>query len=423
MRRSLVIKVWIFAVMLGLLAYFCAQILRYLEQPFSSALAYTYRVEQTVALSGYVVRQEEVLGQAGAGFVRLRREEGERVSAGGTVAAVYPDQASLEAQDEMDALEARISQLEFAQASMLGAEASVQLDAQIVRTLLAHRAAVSAGRLDTAREQGQTLRSLVLRRDFAYSGTADLSGQIQDLKGQLRTLEGRTAASVRTVRSDKSALFSAVVDGYERILTPQALPGLLPSDIDALAPTEAEGVGRLILGNAWYYVCTVSAQEAQTLQRQSQQHKTLTLQFLRGVDRTLEVTLQSVSREEDGRCAVVLRGETYLQELTLLRRQSAQVILSVTAGIRVPRSAVRVLTQTVTKKDPDTGEETAAEQTVTGVYCLSGARVRFKPAQVLYTAEGFALLRPSGSSEQTRLRTGDQVIVSGRGLYDGKVVA
>lgn len=423
MRRSLASSAWILAVTLGLLAYFSAQILRFFDQPFSSVLAYTYRIERTIALSGYVVRQEEVLASPGEGFVRLRRGEGERVSAGGTVAAVYADRASLDAQEDMDALRARISQLEFAQASMLGAEASVQLDAQIVQSLLEHRRAVSAGRLDTALERGQTLRGLVLRRDFAYSETEDLSGQIRDLRAQLKTLETRTAASIQSIRSDKSALFSAVVDGYERILTPQDLPSLLPSDLDALEPEAADGVGRLILGDAWYYVCALSAQDAQTLLRQSQQDQTLTLQFSRGVDRALEVTLLSVSREEDGRCAVVLRGEEYLQELTLLRRQSAQAILSVTAGIRVPRGAVRVLTETVAAQDPDTGETVYEERTVTGVYCLSGAKARFKPAEVIYTAEGFALLRPTGEREQTRLRAGDQVIVSGRGLYDGKVIA
>lgn len=423
MRRSLAVSVWLLAVAAGILAYFAAQIFRYMDTPFSTAAAYAYRVEQTVALSGYVVRREEVISRQGAGYVRLRREEGQRVSAGGTVAAVYADEASLSAQEELDALQARISQLEFAQDSMQGAEATLRLDAQITQTLLEHRGALSAGRLDTAREKGRTLRALVLQRDFTYSGSEDLSGQIQTLREQYRGLESRTAASVRTIRAEKSGLFSAVVDGYETVLTPQSLPDLLPSDLAALTPVETEGVGRLILGDAWYYVCAVPVQEARTLQRQSQRGETLLLRFSRDVDRLLEVALESVSREEDGQCAVVLRGESYLQELTLLRRQSAQVILGATAGIRVPRGAVRVITQTETREDPDTGEAVSVSRTVTGVYCLSGAKARFKPAEILYTAESFVLLRPAGESEQTRLRTGDQVLLSGRGLYDGKVIA
>ena len=120
---------------------------------------------------------------------------------------------------------------------------------------------------------------------------------------------------------------------------------------------------------------------------------------------------------------VVFQGNTYLQELTLLRRQSAEIILDAIEGIRVPREALRVTTQTATEKDEDTGEEITKEVSVTGVYCVSGAKAVFKPVDVLYTGEEYAVVRSSGSSEKTRLRSGDTVIAVARNLYDGKVVS
>ena len=120
---------------------------------------------------------------------------------------------------------------------------------------------------------------------------------------------------------------------------------------------------------------------------------------------------------------VVFQGNTYLQELTLLRRQSAEIILDAIEGIRVPREALRVTTQTATEKDEDTGEEIMKEVSVTGVYCVSGAKAVFKPVDVLYTGEEYAVVRSSGSSEKTRLRSGDTVIAVARNLYDGKVIS
>ena len=67
----------------------------------------------------------------------------------------------------------------------------------------------------------------------------------------------------------------------------------------------------------------------------------LYLRFTKNVDRDLEVELVSVGQEENGRCVAVFRGNTYLQELTLLRRQSAEIVLDSTDGIRVPRAALR----------------------------------------------------------------------------------
>ena len=62
---------------------------------------------------------------------------------------------------------------------------------------------------------------------------------------------------------------------------------------------------------------------------------------------------------------------------------------------------------------------------MTGVYCVVGAEARFKPVEVLYTGDNFLLVRsaPDLTAEKLRLRSGDEVIVQARDLFDGKVVA
>ena len=75
------------------------------------------------------------------------------------------------------------------------------------------------------------------------------------------------------------------------------------------------------------------------------------------------------------------------------------------------------------KKDPETEETTSKEVNVTGVYCVSGAKARFKPVEVLLTGDDYAVVRSAGSTEKLRLRPGDEIIVAARDLYDGKVVS
>ena len=423
-NSSLTSKLLAAALTLGVLAYFGVQIYRYVDDPFSTTLVYSYRVEDTLDISGYMVRQEQVLTGESGGLMRLQKNEGERVSTGGVIASVYADQASLDRQNEMETLNDRIAQLEYAQETMLGAEVTLKLDNQISRTLLDYRAALAAGRLDAAEGRGQELRSLVLKRDYTYSGTEDLSGQISELKTQLQTLRKQAASSVKTIKSPRSGLFSAVVDGYESVLTPESLDTLTPSGLDTLTAGEIPAnTGKLILGDSWYYAGTLSAKDAETLKNRSS-HMTgserLYLRFTKNVDRDLEVELVSIGQEENGRCVAVFRGNTYLQELTLLRRQSAEIVLDSTDGIRVPRAALRSAVREVTETDPETEEETTKQVSVTGVYCVSGA----KPVEVLYTGEDYAVVRTTADAEaeKLRLRPGDEVIVAARDLYDGKVI-
>ncbi len=410
-------KCLLLAVTLGVLAYFGIQGLQYLGDPLATTLAYNYQVEEGMDLSGYVVRREQVLADGASGLLRLQRSEGEKVGAGGTVALVYADQTSLDRQREIDELSGRIEQLQFAQEASLGSEVSLKLDAQIMRSLLDYRAELAAGRLDNAEEHETELKSLVLKRDYTYSDTEDLSGQIAELQSQLKELKAQAASSVRAVKAPVSGVYSAVVDGYETVLTPGLLADMTPSQLNALQAddTLTSQTGKLILGDSWYYAVTMSADQAKALRDSG---GTMTLRFAKGVEQDQTVTLYAVGPEEQGRVVVTFRGEYNMAQVTLLRRQSAQLIWRTVAGIRVPHEALRAAN---TKVDQE-GNRTTVESL--GVYCVVGMEARFKPVEVLYSGDGFVLVRSTAASDQEslRLRPGDEIIISAKDLYDGKVV-
>lgn len=424
-NSSLGMKILMTAVTLALLAYFGIQGYRYFADPLTTTLAYSYQVEESITLSGCVVRQEQVLPDDGGGLLRLRREEGERVGRGGAVASVYADQASLDRQAEISALEARAEQLQYAQNAAGSSEVSRKLDTQIMQNILEYRRCLAADRLAKAETYGSQLRALVLKRDYTYAGNEDLSGQIESLQSQLKELKAQAAGSVRTITAPVSGLYSAVVDGYESVLTPESLTELTPSQFSAVRadPSVKSNVGKLILGDSWYYAAVVSAADAKELLEKSDElraaGKSLTLRFAKNVERDLAVTVTHVGAEENGRCVVILEGKSYLSQLTLLRQQSAQVIWDSVEGIRVPKEALRIDTRTAQKED-GTSEETR----VTGLYCVVGMEARFKPVEVLYNGSGFLLVRANAPEdrESLRLRPGDEVIITANDLYDGKVV-
>ena len=413
-RTSLATRILMLLVCLGVAAYFGYQSLRYMKDPFTTAAAYGCTVDETVSASGYVVRSERVLEDNDSGLLRLARAEGERVSVGGTVAAVYADQASLDRQSEIDALEVRIEQLEYVQSASLSYEASAKLDNQIAQDLLAVRTALTAGRLDTVERRGSELRALVMKRDYTYSG-GSLDEQLESLRQELKDLRRQSAGSTRRISAPVSGLYSAVVDGYETVLTPESILEMSPSQLSAVQPDSAVSshVGKLILGDNWYYAAALRASEI----REIQEAGSVSLRFSKDVARDLDVSVQSVGWEEDGRSVVVFQGKYDLSQLTLLRQQSAEIILNTMTGIRVPQEALRVVPRTVTGPE---GSKTEVQ--TTGVYCVVGVKAVFKPAEVLYSGEGFVLVQPASSNKKRVLRSGDEVIVTARDLYDGKVV-
>ncbi len=406
------------ALFLGVAAYFGIQAFQYLDDPLGITLAYRYEVERTVDLTGFVVREERVLPDEGGGLLRIQRAEGERVSAGGTVASVYADQASLDRQAEIDSLESRVEQLQYAQDLALAAETTRKLDAQITQNLLEYRRFLAADRLYDAEGVALELRALVLKRDYSDAGGGDIALQLQELGAQLLALRAQTEGSVRRITAPEAGLYSAEVDGFETVLTPDILGDLTPSTLSSLTPDPAVAsrTGKLVLGDEWYYVASLSTEDALALQRQQEEEGELPLRFSKGVDRDLPVMLQSVGPREDGRVVVVFRGTAYLRELTLLRQQRAQIITGSISGIRAPRECLRA-------ERAFLGEDgKIVTETQTGIYCLVGRESRFKPVEVIYSSESFVLVRSTSGDESLRLRPGEQIIVSARGLYDGKVL-
>ena len=422
-NKTLGMKILLAVVTLGVLGYFAIQAVRYFGDPLTTTLAHPYEVLMASGHSGYVVREETVLPDDTSGLLQLQRAEGERVSAGGVIAVAYADQATLDRQQEIQSLETQIEQLQYAADAALGAEVSLRLDTQILQDIIDYRTALAADRLDQAEDCGQSLRSLVLKRDYTYSDTTDFSAQVAELQSQLNQLRSQTGASTRRITAPQAGLYSAVVDGYETVLTPQALETLTPSQFSELEPdtSVSSTVGKLILGDTWYYAAVMDQEEAQLLQESG----SLQLRFAKGIGQDLDVSLTRVSEPEDGQVVAVFRGNTYLSELTLLRRQSAEVIRETESGIRVPIEAVRLVEETVTGED---GTETTVSRT--GVYCIVGLEARFKPVDVVYQNEEFALVRSSlegadgmtTAQEEIRLREGDEVIVTARDLYDGKII-
>ena len=125
-------------------------------------------------------------------MLQLLREEGERVSEGGTVAAVFADQASLDLQTELASLENRIEQLQYALDDRTQTGDASRLDSQVLASITALRSLTAQGDLTTLEDCALNLRTMVFKRDFAYgdgSAAGQLSQHIQSKQEQLAQLK------------------------------------------------------------------------------------------------------------------------------------------------------------------------------------------------------------------------------------------
>ena len=392
---------------LAVILYFGVQAWHYFTSPEITTPVYSYRAEHTVSVSGFVVRDEEVV-ECGETLLELTRAEGERVARGKVIATVYQSAEALDAARELSMLRSQLEQLQYAQDAARDTEAALRLDTEIETNIISLRAALTGGNY-AAVETGVTeLESTVLRREYAYRGSADLSERIESLEAEISAVSGSVGNASRVVTAPFAGTYSAVTDGYESVLTPELLENITPSRLLSLKPEgPVSTVGKLVRGERWYYAAVMSEEDARGITKGGSYELDIS-----GVDIPLPTVAYSIGRAENGRCLVVFRSSRYLSHVTMLRDQSAELILDSHTGLRVPKNALRI-----------------NEDQQLGVYCRIGREAFFKPVELIYQGEDYCLVQP-GEIEAKRdsdlilytLRSGDEVIVSAGELYNGKVI-
>lgn len=375
---------------------------------------YAFTLNETQEATGFLAREEYVL-ETGFGLADVLPAEGEKVGVGEAVAYLYKDAAALERKQELRALGMEQEQLMYTLTRTDGLADNAKLTREIMTSLAGLRTSVAERSFTSLEEDVMNLKSLVYKRDYTYDSGGDLTAlqaRAAALEEQIRALKSAAAADTTAVRTDRSGVFSGLVDGYENLLTPAVLQTLSPSELDKLArnaPNAASGaIGKLITSSRWYFVCTLSEAEA----RRMAEGFRVTVRFSRDWAGEVEMEVERVSAPENGRVTVVFSTTRFLSETTLLRRQTVDIIFSTVSGVRVQKNALY--------------QNEAGEW---GVYAVIGAQAEFKPVNVVGEDGDFYLVQPvipatdlDKNEAKRALRPGDEIIVSAEGLFDGKVV-
>lgn len=390
---------WIF--LAAVVCYFGYYIFCTLYAPLITTTAIEYEAGTGSYTTGFVVRDETVVTSR-YDITNLVASEGERVSRGQTLATGYLNADAQAREAQAAALESQLEQLQYAASYSADAADQALLDAEI-QTQLANMSRYVARRdMNSAQDSSAALKGLILRRMSSDADEDTLAARIAALQEELAGLNTASSIDTTVVTAGSSGYFSGTVDGYETVLTVEALSQLSVAAFDALEPQEVDGsaVGKIISGDTWYYVTTVSADQLTGVAVGDQVPVTFTSQFYD----SLRMTVSRIGKEENGRCLLVLSCSYYMQDVTLLRQQSADVVFTSYAGLRVPKNAIRV-----------------NETSQAGVYVLEGNNAVWKPVNILYD-NGESYVVELDKDSTGNLWPGDEIIVEAKNLYDGKVV-
>ena len=390
------VSYWVTAVIVVILAlYIAIPVVRQVRSEYETETVSYITVTESGTTSGCIVRSEELL-TSDRPHISYMIDNGEHISAGGTVALATQDQSDLDLAARASEVETEITYVRSLLASLSNAADQTETESAIratVSRLSSAAAQTDAAGLDNA---AVTLSSLL------RGGEGSVTQQdLDQLQTELNDLRSAIDTS-NIVAAPAAGIFTSEADGWEG-LSPDDLEGIEPEGVAALRDQNSQVgsnvIGKLVTDATWYYAAVMSEQDAARLKVGGE----TSLDFGYRNSSNVRAVVQSISPvTAKGEVAVVFRCSSALAETLSLRQSEAEVVFQTYSGLKVPKRAVHV------------------EGGKTVVYAVSAGVMEMKGVEILYEGEDFYLV--AAENEGGSLRADNEVIVSDRGLGDGNVV-
>ncbi len=392
-KTDLIMKIVGAAFFLAVVVYFAVYVLSSLNSPYQTISAVEYTVRDSIGLDGIVIRDEEPL-LTYYKSLHIAVENGKRVQRDGTVGIVYSSDSELQRAERLRELNIEIENLEELQESGISEsqkmENGIKSEIQTMRTAVQNRNLGDIGAISTG------IKTLVLSSAGDESTVED---ELSALYAERSSLESIKSDPSDIIKAPASGLFSTVLDGFEDI-TLDMVKELDSVGLQSLmeeSRTASElALGKLVYGSKWYFAAVMDADDANDLNRGDR----VTMIFGKYYSEYLSMRVERVGFEDEmGMSVVIFSCSEAMTDIMDMRMQSAELILNEDTGVRVPKKAVRV-----------------DEEGRVYVFTQTGMQAEKKYIEIMHDLGDHYVV----ASE--KLRAGDVVIVSGRDIYDGKVV-
>ena len=383
-----------------------------------------YDVVKTNAL---VVRDEEYIPASADGVLMYAVADGDKVTAGGTIATAYRSESDVIANLRIRDLDEKISYLQsmnaLTKSSNIGLDTvNSQIKEKLV-TLLGEVNTRAFGTIPTAEEE---LMTSIYRKQVLTGEQGKFDDRIAQLESEKQSLSASVGAPVGSVSSTYAGYFVSSVDGYEHSVPLDSLQTLRYEDYEKIAAEQINPeayLGKVIRGVNWYLVCPVTVDQATNISHNSNEVK-VRIPFALSEEIPAKVMYVNTSNSAD-KAIVVLRCNYMNEALSKIRNESIEIVVNSFEGLKISKSAIHdaELTRTVTDDKDQTRTETKLVQ---GVYVEYGNELRFRQIVIAYSGDNYVICNenpdPALLFKGNTVKLYDQVIAEGGDLYDGKII-
>lgn len=404
-----------------IIAYVYHQSLGVIDDEIETEMSYLITLNQDISGEAVIFRDETVIEKPADGTVVTLVSEGERVSKGQMIANIYNDKEDASLQDEFNRIQRRLNILE---GSAVNKEYMIsditKLDGEIGEIFKDIHDDSSNGDLSSVVDASSELLIKLNKRDLIVESDFDVSKELEKLYAEKAELQSRINSISSPVYATSSGTFYGEIDGYEEIFDVSDVRNITLDSFDEISGSKRDenlvesGLVKIVDDFIWYIVCSVDAEETAQLRS----GRNYTVSFPENADFEITMNLDKIVKETgSSKALAVFRINVFPDGFDYKRYQKANIILNDVEGLSVPKKALRIVNG------------------IEGVFILEGDVVRFRRIERIDEKDDYYIVKQKLNNELFEDETADaktslyeylslydSIIISGKNLFDGKIV-
>ncbi len=410
---DLVVHIATIAVAAAALAYLGYHFFEGFSADIETEYATIVTDSDVVPLDAYIMRSESVIFAASAtsghsvGYVF---SDGTKVHGGQVVANIYTGDGSSD--EAIVDLDRRIDLLESSNLTdgMTSSDTYV-IDSKIQNYYYLIHQSTLLGNYSNLTKRRDELLTLINKRRILTGVTTGYSDRIESLTAERALLSAGQDTIAESVEAPYAGYFYSTTDGYESTFSASKVESLTLAEFDKMLSSQPtrysdRAVGKMVSDFNWYIVCETTRDSLRYFTKGYSYY----VNFPYNDDISIKMTLSNVVSEVGSdRVLLILETERIPEDFSFRRMQPVDLVRSSYTGYRVPISAARLVD----------GKQ--------GVYIMIGNTIEFREIDILLEMDGYYIVAEQDPVNDpdyaSKLGLYDQIVVSGKNLYDGKLIS
>ncbi|MBQ9757465.1 MAG: hypothetical protein IJW15_03495 [Clostridia bacterium] len=370
--------------------------------------------EEVIAAEGYIFKDQTVITAPTSGYVYCEAEEEQRVKIGETVIHIHKNQVDASASSELKMVEEKINELSAGKIKGdVFSNDSAKIEQEILLSLKDVPYLGYKNNIKAVSEIKDNVNSLIEDRRI-IKGEAqpkDSSKELEELMAKKAELEKQYNIERTAVYAPTAGAFTSRVDGMEELLSTKKLGEVSVDYIKELdkkfekpsvltKAKENDAVGKIVNNFNWSVAAVVPIERIEDVDVGDN----IEIRLSDIGTETVMGTVSKIQPDEKGKAVLVVKSNRYINNIYSISRANVEFVKHHYEGFKIPSESIRII------------------DGKTGVYIIKSDKAKFVPVDILYNSKKWVVVAETLSTGDTTLKLYDELIVSGKELYDNKVV-